>query len=307
MTWDSFWNALGSAARNVGNYLANISWGDALRGLANLPWNLILGGLGTGAAIGSTIYGHQQQMRDWRKQARAARERAEQLAALGRRPLDIGQYYTPISEAEKAALLRGLKSNVAERGIQPGGYYDALVAELLAKTETERWREAARLAAQSRELELRSLLGSPLPPARPPFPVIGDFGALGRAIEYDRMRKAAEAAAARRAAFENRILGLLGGGAADVRNLPDAWQPYRAGERTAAPAAAPLPAEPNPSTTWGYGGNRFVSPWGPYEPATPAPSQYLPAYARSLSQSLSPTPLGPSEDELGDIYGTLGY
>lgn len=270
----------------LGNYLSNISWRDALQALYRVPWNTVLGALGTAGALGSTLYGYSQAQRAWREQARLARQReaeirarVNQLAAAGARPLDISQYYTPLSEAAKDALLRGLHSNIAARGIQPGGYYDAMTAELLARTEADRYQRAAELAAQARAHELDALrggisaiAGAPMPPPRPGFPVIGDFGALGKALQYEQARRAHEAARARRRNFEDQLLQATGysgttpylGSSYSVLpgtggEVPYVQMPMPSGTSS---AATPMP---NPYTTWGYGGDVFTSPWGPYD------------------------------------------
>lgn len=161
-------SVLGGAARSAGNYLGNVSWPQAL------------GGLGTLAGIGSTIYGYNQ-----------ARDQAAQMRRLARQPLDVNAYYQPMSEAAKTALMRGVKGNLAERGIQPGGYYDALTSESLAKTEDERWRAALQAAGQARGYQLQGTQQG-----YAPFPMVGDFGGLGKALQYEQTQKANQQALA---------------------------------------------------------------------------------------------------------------
>jgi hypothetical protein len=264
---------------DLGNYLKGISWPQAL------------GALGTGGALVSSLYGYQRQMAEAKRQRAIEAQRAAELSALANRPLDINQYYTPLSDAAHAAAVRALQANNPNARLQ-GGYADALVSEGLAKTEAERYQQAADIARSARMQQLQALMGRPLPQQLPVPPVIGDFGAMGKALEY-------EAAQRRNQEYMQILRKALGmdpngnPGQADTRNImPTSPGPWRSGYVYGA-----MPSVYNTSPY----GDVFQSPWATGGPATPAPSQYLPAYANTIRGT------GYDSGSYEDPYGSQGY
>lgn len=86
----------------------------------------------------------------------------------------VSGFMQDITDAERAAILRTPKANMAERGIQPGGYWDSISAEVLAKDAESRY--ATALGAKNNYVN--ELLGT-----RPQFPA-PIFGTQPPAPQY---------------------------------------------------------------------------------------------------------------------------
>lgn len=105
--------------------------------------------LSAGSGLYGTVAGAQQ--------ARRARRLAGQ-------PVDVGPYYTPMTEAERVARERSIKADLAVRGIPPDAAYStALLSEQMAGTESERYYRALDAAMRQRGQQLNVYTGSSYP------------------------------------------------------------------------------------------------------------------------------------------------
>lgn len=97
------------------------------------------------------------------------------IAAASRvanQPLNIAGYMQQLTDMEKAAILRPPISVLQAQGVQPGGYWNSVVADALAKDARERFGAATSAAAADRGAQLQglqALLGL-APPFIPPPP-----------------------------------------------------------------------------------------------------------------------------------------
>lgn len=130
-----------------------------------------MGTLGMGAGIGGSIYGitaanRQQHQAD--QIAKMQRGFAGQLGGLVNQPLDVNQFYQPMSDAEQAARMRTIRADLAMRGVpQDSSYATNLTAEQMAGTESGRRDTAVGQAMNSRNLMIQALaraMGIPFPP-----------------------------------------------------------------------------------------------------------------------------------------------
>lgn len=196
---------------------------------------------GTGLGAYSAYQGYRGQQQDYRAQQRAAetynqmiRDYLTQHTAYGAEaqagysnffdrimrassaPL-TGRYYKPMSDAEQAAILRASKAGLAERGIQPGGYWDAMTSEVMAKTESDRLFRALGLEQGMAGSGLAALASvgpyRGVPPVMPPqpyvptrgsYPQFGDLSSLGKWYQGSREDRARTAARAQQQARDQR-------------------------------------------------------------------------------------------------------
>lgn len=171
-------------------------WMDALSGLVQsgrsaspdwLNWSTGLGALSSLAGLGTGIYGMSQQQ---------AQQRA--LERLAKSPVDPNLYYKPMSDAAMAAMMRGWGANAVTQGTPPEYFQKNLGPELLAKTETERWSEAMRLAQMNRQAQLNAMMN------RQTLPTIGDISAFPNAMAANQLRKERLAAQQRNEEMQGR-------------------------------------------------------------------------------------------------------
>lgn len=198
--------------------------------------------LSTLGSVASSVYGHMLQrdayrrgMDAWRANMTAAQQHNQAIQEYlrnhlayqtGLRDTMMGlvdyargmmtqrprwqDYYTPMSEAARAAARRGAMTSAQLRGVGDSAYADALAAEVEARGEQDRVLAAMGLgdrvyASQLSALGplLSGLSGAFVPPAIPPQPAMigtpppapyqptaGGFNALGDYIRWRQMRDA---------------------------------------------------------------------------------------------------------------------
>lgn len=168
-----------------------------------LGWLAALSELGAGF---SAYSGYRQQQKAYQRQreqmaqlvAESQRQRGE-LTRAAQAPITAEPYYAPMTEAERRALERQIKAELITRGLPPdSSYTSALTAELMAKTESDRYLRSLDLAGGQRRDVLRAMapgdvLGSMQAQASltpPPTPQIGQPGALGRYLAYSKLLQA---------------------------------------------------------------------------------------------------------------------
>lgn len=158
-------NTLGNAGQQVGNW-------------ASQPQNAmgLLAGAGTAMGAAGQIYGANQMA-----------NRSQELSRLARQPIDPNQFYRPMSEAARQGYARQLNADMATAGTpMDSSYARGMTAEGLAKSETERWNQAAQLAGQNRWAQMQAM------GMRPQFPAIGDTSAMGNYMKWRALMSARE-------------------------------------------------------------------------------------------------------------------
>lgn len=179
-------------------------------------WPVLLGGLGSLASLGNNIYSAVQGSHE----ADRVRTLNQQMQQAAQAPLPVNDYYKPLSDVAANALRRGMTANMGERGIQPGGYYDSMVAQLMAKTENERYMQALQAAANARQLQLQGLAGYKQPQLPGPM---GGLGGLGTALQWYQTQRTNDNMVNQLAALRRSFTNPYTTGQADTAALNSDW------------------------------------------------------------------------------------
>ncbi len=177
--WSSIWDAVSG--------LGGLFGGEANPNA--LGW---LSLLGTGAGVGSQVYGAVQQ-----------HNAAEDLKRAANRQINPYEFYNQMSEAERQAMQRQIKADMATRGIPfDSGYATGLTAEIMAGRESDRFNNALNASLANRQMQLgafgdrgRLMQG---------MPQVGDQNALGNYMQW-------RAARMGRQSGQGQTLGAQGG------------------------------------------------------------------------------------------------
>jgi|SRR6266850_306406 len=184
--WSAMSGAISPMLSGMGN-AASSAWNWAKPGLssamdASAPYlkdpRLWMGAAGTGLALGSNISNWQQQA--------AINDKIQRMIKNQPQRPDPSSYYTPMTEAARQAYTRQMGADMVTAGAPPdSAYLRNATAEGLAKTENQRWLDAARLASgdygtalQGWGTGIQGLSG-----LRPSMPM-GDMSSLGNAYSW---------------------------------------------------------------------------------------------------------------------------
>lgn len=163
------WDVLSGLVKSGWDALPDLSSlysGDSDKGLG---W---LSALATGASVGSNVYN-----------AVGANNAMDQYQKLAKRPINPYEFYQQMSEAERLAINRQTKADMATRGIPAdGGYGTALGAEIMAGKESERFNNALQAALNQRQLQLGGY-GNVARLAQG-MPGVGDSNAMGNFMRW---------------------------------------------------------------------------------------------------------------------------
>lgn len=170
-------SALWDALPDVGGMFAPGGGGGGYE--QGLGW---LSLLGTGAGVGSQIYG-----------AMNANNASNKLYDLSKKPLDPMQFYQAMGNAERQSLGRSIKADMATRGIPyDGGYGTALSSEIMAGRDTDRFKAALDAALNQRQLQLGGYgMAGRLNQGNPG---VGDASSLGNYMRWRAARAGRDAA-----------------------------------------------------------------------------------------------------------------
>lgn len=168
-----FMDWLGGAASGAGDWIKANPMQSAGWGLA---------GGSTLAGLISQIYGQNAQKQAMDKYVRQARQ-----------PLDPSQYFQQATQAEMDQMKRMVGTGLAERGVQPGGYWDNQMMEAINKDTTQRWNQATSTAENQKAAYLQALMGR----AGSKPTGFGDTSAIGKYMQYIMEQNARKQAAAK--------------------------------------------------------------------------------------------------------------
>lgn len=114
--------------------------------------------LSAGVGTAGGIFGALKASQEAKKREQYLQDMRRQLQ---RPPREITQdIYEPLTDAAHKAMVRALKAEMASAGRpMEGGYADSIIAELMAKTESERWLEALRSSGTLRGQQLQGMQG----------------------------------------------------------------------------------------------------------------------------------------------------
>lgn len=178
-----------------------MNWGTLLSGFWGgikpyvsdpMAW---LGAAGTGAGIYDIIR-RQSAEKDYLNRQKDWMRRVE---ATANAPLNVEAIYNP----GKATIQRDLESGLAERGLQPGGAWNAAMGEGMMK----QWLNAAQIAQAQRGNQLSAMSGTG--PVRPNYPGVGDTSALGKYLQFIRQSKDAERARTEQKSNMDQLLEMM--------------------------------------------------------------------------------------------------
>lgn len=179
-----------------------MAWNDFLGGLVDTgqrglggiwdwsksnPMGVLAGG-STLAGVMSNIYGQMQQKAAMDKYLHTAKQ-----------PINMQPYFQQATQAEMEQMKRMVGTGLAERGVQPGGYWDAQMMEAINKDTSQRTSDAYGRAQSAKEQLLQSLAAKAgMKPMQ-----LGDTGAIGKYLQYMTEKNAREAAQRRQAGAYN--------------------------------------------------------------------------------------------------------
>lgn len=184
---------------NIGDTVGG--WGSGALNLAGqYPGGVLAGGASLAGLI-SQIYNQNQQRQAMDKYLSAAKKQQAQMTSLSGQPIDPSAYYQPATAEEFNQMKRMVDSDLASRGIQPGGAW--VNSELVASQQdtAQRMRDAYAVATNQRQQQLGAMggafsgtLGAYGAKAGSPGITIGDPSAFGKYMQYIQESRARQAA-----------------------------------------------------------------------------------------------------------------
>lgn len=162
----------------------------------------ILSLLSTGLGVGTGVLNQNQANADYRA-----------LLKQAQTPFNSDQYYVPISDAQRAAMERALKANLALRGVPLDSMIaSGAVSELMGRNELDRRRMAYELASRQQQNILGAMSG------RQPRPAMGDVSALGNYLSMLKLMQTRQSETANQASQWERLMTILGGNKSAAEN-----------------------------------------------------------------------------------------
>lgn len=251
------------------NYLQNIPWGNAMNYMPEMTGDnamLGLGALGTAGAGISDIVNMSRQSRAQDQMNKMQRQRAAEYQDLSRQPINWQAAYQPITDLQSQAMTRGLKADMATRGVpMDSAWASNMVAQNLGEQANQRQMQAFNQASGQRQQQLQELGSRPMPQMPYNAPRMGDYGAFAQAYQGNRMNQLVNQQNQQRQQFHGDYMKLMQGlnnpGQAQMQNLQGMPQQSPYNQWGGSPQLGATNMFGNP----GGGGNYA----GPYRPPAP--------------------------------------
>ena len=100
------------------------------------------------------LSGYQEQLQQTRAEAARRNAGLDQLRSLATSPVNAGEFYKPMSDAESMSRRRAIQADMSGRGVPiDSAYATNLMSEQMAGTESQRYFQALQEAMRARGMQ----------------------------------------------------------------------------------------------------------------------------------------------------------